>query len=351
MVSLILNASENNNTISTWETSTPYAKKYDWLQLTSGEWLKGNLKEVYNDNIEFDSKEMDLLSIDWDKVSKLYTAKSMSVNIEELATFIGIVKIYDGKIFIGSDKKHVEFEKSQVVSIVNGSEEELDYWSSKVTININIKKGNTNQIDYGSIVSVKRRAPKTRFLLDYIGNFSEASSVSIANNNRLTSSFDVYKTRYFYWQPFYGEYYNDTFQNIKNRVTGGVGLGYTFFHNSKDELSVTAGPGIKHTEYISAAQGEENMVSSASLIFSTKYENQITSKNKVKFSYRFEILDEKSGRYTHHMMTTLENELTKKFDIDISVVWDRVEKPTQEAGGEIPKKNDIQLMFGLGFEY
>jgi hypothetical protein len=41
----------------------PQAIKYDWLQLTSGEWLKGEFMSMCNEILEFDSKKLDLLFI------------------------------------------------------------------------------------------------------------------------------------------------------------------------------------------------------------------------------------------------------------------------------------------------
>ncbi len=37
---------------------------YDWLRLTSGEWLRGELIGVFNDEVEFDSDILDELTID-----------------------------------------------------------------------------------------------------------------------------------------------------------------------------------------------------------------------------------------------------------------------------------------------
>jgi len=42
----------------------PHSIKYDWLQLTSGEWLKGEVESMYNNILEFDSDNLGLLLID-----------------------------------------------------------------------------------------------------------------------------------------------------------------------------------------------------------------------------------------------------------------------------------------------
>ena len=51
---------DSGNTVKTW---IPSAEKFDWVQLTSNEWLKGEIKGMYKDSLEFDSDKLDLLDI------------------------------------------------------------------------------------------------------------------------------------------------------------------------------------------------------------------------------------------------------------------------------------------------
>jgi hypothetical protein len=46
-----------------WTPAGALPEGFDWIQLTSGEWLKGELKVLYNDSLEFDSDELDLLKL------------------------------------------------------------------------------------------------------------------------------------------------------------------------------------------------------------------------------------------------------------------------------------------------
>ena len=50
---------EYKENIFTWESSKPTVTDFDWVQLTSGEWLKGELISMYEDSVEFDSDEFD----------------------------------------------------------------------------------------------------------------------------------------------------------------------------------------------------------------------------------------------------------------------------------------------------
>ena len=44
---------------------------FDWIELTSGEWLKGEIKSMQNDKLEFDSDKLGLLTLDWEDVRQV----------------------------------------------------------------------------------------------------------------------------------------------------------------------------------------------------------------------------------------------------------------------------------------
>ena len=77
--------SESKNTPSgspIWSPTSALPEKFDWIQLTSGEWLKGDLKVLYDKKLEFDSDELDLLELDWEDVKQIRGYKLFSVRFE-----------------------------------------------------------------------------------------------------------------------------------------------------------------------------------------------------------------------------------------------------------------------------
>jgi hypothetical protein len=62
-------------------------------------------------------------------------------------------------------------------------------------------------------------------------------------------------------------------------------------------------------------------------------------------------LDDRSGAYQHHLLSTLSTDLIGNFDLDISFIWDRIDKPQQRADGSTPERDDYRLMIGLGYEF
>ncbi len=192
--------------------------------------------------------------------------------------------------------------------------------------------------------------------MDYLGRISNVeddtgTKNTTANDHRLNQKFDVYITRDFFWTPVFSEYYSDEFQNIASQVTVGVGLGYMFIDTSKTEWSISTGPAIVHTRYHEVPAGDKQEVTSPAMEFSTKLEYEISSMTDFKFDYKFTVTDKNSGSFKHHMVATIENELTSWMDLDVSFIWDRLKDPEPEATGTIPESDDYQLLIGFGIDF
>jgi putative salt-induced outer membrane protein YdiY len=334
----------------------PSAEKYDWIQLASNEWLKGKINGMYKDSLEFDSDKLDLLEIDWKDVKILRSYRVSDVNLEDIGPTSGILEVTDGKIRIENDYENKTYDRSSLISFAPAGKKELDHWSIKATLSFDVKKGNTDQLDYTAKVNMKRRSSRTRFLLDYIGNISKTNGgdgelVETVNNHRLNASFDYYKTRYFFYTPAYVEYYRDPFSNIDSKITLATGLGYTLIDDSATELSFSGGPAFINTKFISVAAGESNDESSPGLWLKTNYDTKITKAIDFIAKYNIQFGNKETGGYMHHIILTLNSEITGSLDFDTSFIWDRTSHPTEAEDGTMPFPNDYRVTVGISYTY
>jgi len=334
----------------------PAAKAFDWVQLTSGEWLKGEIKSMYNESLEFDSDKLDLLSIDWDDVKYLKSYRPSSINIEYREPVTGSLQISGDKVTITTGGKVQEFDRIELVSLTPAGDSELDLWAVKFTLGLNVKSGNTDQIDYTAKLNAKRRTAKSRFTLDYIGNISKTGNnqgglTETVNNHRVNAGLDIYATRYFFYQPVFAEYYRDPFQNIDQRITLGVGVGYTIIDSGKYQWDVNGGPAFVTTKYLSVQPGEEQRIDTGALVFGTHFDAELTNTLDFIFKYNIQASKKEAGGYTHHMIASFESELTGHLDFDLSLIWDRISQPREDDLGQIPKPDDYRLSVGVTYTY
>ena len=303
-----------------WGPPSSLPEKFDWIQLTSGEWLKGDLKVLYDDKLEFDSDELDLLEFDWEDVKQVRGHRLHSVRFEGPITVVGILKVLDDKVFVTTEKEVLEFDRSRLISIAYGEPEEIGYWSAKISLGLDIRKGNSDQINYSTSAYAKRRTSESRFFIDYLGIFNETDGVETANSQRVTSYYDIFKTKKFFWRPLFGEYFRDPFSNIENRATIGTGVGYHIIDTSKTEWDITPGVAYQYTQNISVEAGQDTDNSSAALAIGTKFDTELTKKIDFNASYVAYIVNEESGTYTHNLRAVLEIELTRRIDLNLSFV-------------------------------
>ncbi len=334
-----------------WETSTPTATDFDWVQLVSGEWLKGEIKGLYKDSLEFDSDKLDLLTLDWEDVKYVETHIPGSAYIEGHGTVYGYFKINQNSIIVTNGGEPKEYDRSRLVSFITGGEEESDYWSAKITFGLIIRSGNTDQVDYNAKANIKRRTSFSRFNMDYVGNISNTQDIETINNHRLSATADRFLTRRFFWRPIFGEYYRDPFSNIDSRITVGTGAGYTIIDTSRTDWDVTGGPAYQATRFVSVQEGEDIKQTTPAFVFTTNYDLEINKKLDFIYNYNITWVDSKSGGYTHHMVTTFESEITGSFDLDVSFIWDHISKPTAADDGTVPLSDDYRLTVGISYDY
>lgn len=329
---------------------------FDWVQLVSGEWLKGEIRDLRSYTLEFDSDNLDLLSLDWDDVRQVRSAKPQSVFIEkndgssDPFTLIGVFRMTDDTVTITTDTGVQAFHKDEIVSIADGSGHERGLWSGKLTLGANIRRGNSDLVDWSSNMYASRRTAESRYYVSYVANVSLLDDVETSNNHRWTSFFDVFSSRKVFWRTLTGEYYQDSFKNIDYQWSLGSGLGYQLIKTKKTEWIVLTGIGGLAKRYVSVTPGQEIEQSSPLFVLGTKLDMEVTNRIDYLFDFSAQFVDEASGQYIHHLSSTLSIDLIKNLDLNLTFVWDNLRRPQVKADGTSPTRNDYQLIVGISLE-
>jgi len=369
------------------KNATPPAKDFDWMELQSGEWLKGEFKGMYSGEVEFDSDEFDVVTFDLEDVKQIITkgdsvlslnrpmpslqalSKQLHKNDEQNLTenqdieneVIGKIIFKDNKFTVLMDNGSAKtLPTDNIASIAGGEPKESNYWSANVFLGIDTLSGNSNQLTVTAKAYAQRRTASTRFLFDYLGTYTDVENqdtnetVKTADSNRVTSSFDMYQTAHFYWRVAGLEYLRDPFQNIDGRYTLSVGVGYDIIYTPKTNWSITAGPGYQRTyfsDYNATDPDSMRYAETALLFISSRFDTEITSDIDFIVNYQAYFVNHNSGRYIHHTEASLETELIADFTVDFSVFWDRTSAPKAFGDGTYPEENDYKTMLAIGYSY
>ncbi len=338
-------AAQNN-----WQPDAPLPDDYDWIQLTSGEWLKGEIIDLYNDQFSFESDKLDILTLDWEDVKEVRSARRVQVWFRDGRRAAGKILVRGDTVRIIGDQDQ-EFQRSGIFTIVAGEPKEINYWSGKVTFGANFRKGNTDQVEANIQAKVQRVTTQNRLVYDYIGNYKITDDLLSDNNHRINSVWRRFINPRLFAMPVFGEYFADPFQNVAHRMTIGAGLGYQIIDKSGMEWVTSIGPAYQKTWFDNVEEGSQESESTPALVLTSTMEADITSKIDFSHEYRMQITNETAGTFNHHMLIGFETELTKRLDFDVSLVWDRIQSPRTDSEGNLPEQDDLRLIFGLGYDF
>jgi hypothetical protein len=345
-----------------WQPPPPMPDDFDWVQLVSGEWLKGEIRVMYQDVLEFDSEELDLLSLDLEDIEVIRSAQIINLRVstgQESAAVSGPFggRIAQGKLLLEGNtatvigNEQTSFARSDIVSIAAGVLSERNYWSGHVSIGSNFRSGNTDQTEATTSVSFQRRTVVSRLAFDHLGNYSETNGLETANNQRGNIKWDRFRNERLFVTPLFAEYFSDTFQNIALRYTMGTAVGYQLRDTAKTDWNVSIGPAFQQTKYKEVEPGTGQDDGSWALSAEMAFATDLTSRIEFDYGYRFQLTSEQAGKYNHHMISTLSFEMTDSLDIDLALIWDRIKEPRPDSDGIIPVPDDYRMTIGIGYDF
>ena len=330
----------------------PQTNEFDWIKLTTGEWLCGEIKGLRADVLTFDSENLDTIDFDWGDIAEVWSQSTHLIMIDGRITHEGdTLLIKDGTVYLGEGAEQQTFTRDELRSIVPGEDEELNYWSGRFSLGAVVRSGNVNQADYTAYAFIRRETPATRWDSSYNGALSKIGGTETANNHRINSRFDWFLTGQFYVTPIGITYYRDVFQNIEYRITPFAGVGYDIFNKAPFKWTVLGGAAYQRTSYRSVLPPASDHDDTAAAIFETRAEWDITSDIEWDTEYSLTVPVPGAERNNHHFATYLAIDLAGDFILDLGLIWDRVGDPVPDINGDVPQENDLRFTLGVGYSF
>jgi len=348
--SVVESAGASSATNKLWQPPGVGKDGFDWLELKSSEWLKGHLRYVQNKKVDFESDKLEDLSLEFKDIRQLYSSKPMFTKFEGRDQLFGSVALSNDVVEVLGPEQ-IQLPRDQLTGITPGGKREINLWSGKANIGLNFQSGNTKQTTMNASAELARRTPATQLLLNYLGNYGEVEGTENANNHRVNLSYDIRLNRDWFVRPLQAEYYRDQLANISHRGTVGVGVGYYIFDQDDLEWKVAAGPGYQYTRFATVGPNESNHASTAAAMFQTRFKADITKRLTFIQDFTGTLTGEEAGLYSHHLVSTVEFEIKRHLDLDVSFVWDYIQNPQAEADRTVPQHSDLRFTLGLGVRF
>jgi putative salt-induced outer membrane protein YdiY len=328
----------------------PLVDDADWMQLVSGEWLRGTLVRIRDGQVDFDSDELDELSIDLDDVKTVRTAETQVVVTDANQTLRGKLVLQEGYIWIDGEQT-VRVRRDELLATLAFDGDDAVDWSGGVTLGATARSGNTKQDDLSAFAEATRETARTRWRSTYNGAFSRAAGIETTNNHRLRSVYDVFLSKRLFVTVPSLEVYRDRFQNIDYRITPSAAVGYEVVDTARHGWRLSAGPAYQYTRFGTAPPGEDVDEGTAAAVLLSKYSWNVSSAVDFDFDYSITAALPETHQYNHNFVTRVSVDLIGDLDLDLGFVWDRVNRPVADGDGDVPQKDDYRTTIGLGWSF
>jgi putative salt-induced outer membrane protein YdiY len=332
------------------EFTIKFGDTYDWLRLTSGEWLKGELHWMREKDIEFDSDKLDLLTFSWSKVSQLHSPRVNTYVFEGKIDVVGRAVVTKEKVIIETADGVVSYPRDQLLTILEGAKRERNWWSTRLSAGATANAGNTNQGQLNVHWDLTRADPRTRSRISYDSSFAYSNREQ--NVNRQLGSVDVtvFYSRRLFFLPASAQFLNDRFQNLKLRATPAAGVGVHLFDTKKVEWDLGGALGYQYIRFLSTAAGVENPQNDGFIGVRTYADFDFTDDVELIIEWTTNVVYTRIGLTNHVGSTRFSVEINDIFDFETTFKFYRTERPPPRADGSVPKRNDYQLIVSLALK-
>jgi len=335
-----------------WDPPDRNSGGWDWVRISSHEWVKGEILVMRDFELHFDSDEFDSVSFDWEDVVEIVTEREYIIVLQDMrTTHTGTMTMNGDLVLVRSDAGIETLDRAQILAITPSNRRELNLWTGKISAGLSLRSGNTEESELTGKARLAREGRRTRLGFDYNGVYATLDKQKNTNNHRGSTALDYFLTRDLFLTPVAFEAFTDEFQNVSYRLTPTSGIGYYLIRRPKIEWESRFQVGYQHVRIDSAVAGDSKTADNGAISLSTTVDTEITSDIDLILNYQIQVIVPDTEQTNHHTQATVEIELTSIIDLDISFVWDRIEDPEREADGTRPDTDDFRLTAGLGIEF
>jgi len=335
----------------------------DWLQFTTGEWLRGRLRWVRakgleaGANVKFYSKQLYDETFGLSFVESIHCPNIMTYGFKGNISVSGKGMVTTNQVIIETEQGVKTYPRSELVSIVDGAPRERTWWSTQLSLGFSANAGNTNQGSVNTQWNLLRFDGRTAAYIGYNGSVGYADNAVNVNRHLVDFSVDLFLwPGRFYVIPIIGQLLYDEFQNYKLRAAPAAGGGVHVFqkakqrrkHTNKFEWDIESALGYQFTRFLSSATGVSNPQNDGFVMLRTYWKLKFVNRDvEIEIDWRTILVYTTFGNTNHNGTAKVTIKITDRFDFEPSFLFLRTRDPLPRADGTVPEKNDYQLVVSL----
>jgi hypothetical protein len=333
--------------------SITFGDTFDWLELASGEWVKGRVLRMRDERIEFQSRNLGVEDIDFARVLSLHSPHVNTYVFDKRVAATGVAIVTEDEVIVETRRGTRRFPRSELEGIVQGGERERDWWSSRLRFGLTLNRGNTDQLTFDLLFNAHREDRMTRLDANYHGSFGLTDGVQNVDRHLGDLDTSVFLSSRWFVVPIFGQLFNDRFQNIRFRATPAAGAGLHILDSSRVAWDFQSGLGYQFLRFVDDSESTEgNPQSDAFVPFFTHATFDLADDVNLMLSWLTNLVVTKLGNTNHTGQAVLSMGITGILTIDLAFLYLRTEQPAPPRSSTDPplRQNDYQLIAGIVLE-
>lgn len=333
--------------------SITFGDTFDWLELASGEWVKGRVLRLRDDRIEFQSRHLGIESIDFARVLSVHSPQVNTYVFDKRVAATGFAVITEDEVIVETRRGTRTFPRSELEGIVQGGERERDWWSTRLRFGLTLNRGNTDQLTFDILFNVHREGRMTRMDLNYHGNFGLTDGVQNVDRHLVDLDTNVFLSSRWFVVPIFGQLLNDRFQNIRLRASPASGAGLHIVDSPGVTWDFQSGIGYQFLRFVDGSLSDQgNPQSDVFVPFFTHADFQLADNVGLTLSWLTNLVVSNLGNTNHTGQAVLSMGINSILTVDLSFLYLRTERPAppQDPADPPIQQNDYQLIAGIVVE-
>jgi len=349
----------------TRESRLEFGDTDDWIELSTGEWLRGDLHTLRpkglesGKNLSFYSNKLDGLTLSWGSIASVHSPRVKSYKFKDAPRVSGKAMITRDLVLIETSEGVVTYPRSELASISEGPPRERTWWSTMLSLGFSANAGNTNQGSLTTQWTVARFDGHSLEALGYNGTLAYNSGDLNVNRHLGNVDTAVFLSDRFYVIPIDGQLLYDAFQNIKLRATPAAGAGLYVFnktrqrrkHANRFEWDLQGGFGYQFLRLISTAAAVDNPQNDGFVMLRSYWKLEFLNDDvELTVDWRTNLVYTSFGRTNHTGTASVSVDVTDMFSFVTSFLFLRTRDPEPRADGSVPQQNDYQAVVSVALD-
>ncbi|MBT8480228.1 MAG: DUF481 domain-containing protein [Myxococcales bacterium] len=325
-----------------------FGDEKDWIQLLSGEWLRGNVERMRDARLDFHSDEIKEITYDWKKVQQLHSPKANTYRFTDGTKLVGPAMINKELVTVQTETGIAMRKRSELNAILEHTPREGDYWSTVLRVGLTANAGNTENLSFNAFWLLVREDSLTRTALSYDGTFGTADRTEVANRHLGSGEVNVFVYPGIYVIAANAQLLYDKFQNVRLRATPAAGAGFQLIATYVVDWKLELAPlGYQYLSLLEPAANVRNPQHDGLMMFRMFADIDFTDDIELLLEWRSNLVYTTIGN-TNHLGNVIFNlRVTTILYFNTSFLYLRTRQPFPQADGTVPGKNDYQLVVGI----